>query len=280
MDNTILKTQAGLREHADSSYHALVNWKSILAGLFIAFTFYVMLSALGAVFVGTAVNNTSPGSAGGIATGAIIWMAITTLIALAAGSYFAARTSTFITGRIGAAQGLVIAALFFSLSVLTSATAVTIGGLSLGGLASALDGRNANLASVPVIQDTVGKALTNVKLKSDLSTVTQGLTVRLLRREVNSAKNYLAYQSDLTAAQVDSRINGIENDFNSALQNVTTKAAQATSAAGLSVFIVMLFGVFTAITGGSMGARLNQSSPLSDEFGLGTPNLSPQSASV
>src|SRR6185312_34033 len=152
------------------------------------------------------------------------------------------RTSTFITGRIGAAQGLVIAALFFSMSVLSAVTTVTVGGLSLGNLASSLGGSSAALASSPPIQDTVGKGLTNVKLKSDISTVMQGLTLRLLRNDVGSAKSYLGYQSDLSTAEINSRVNRMQTNFNAALQDVSTKTAQAASGAGWSIFTVMLLG--------------------------------------
>ena len=67
-------------------------------------------------------------NASGLATGAAIWIGVSVVLSLAAGAYFAARTSTFITGRIGAAQGLIISALFFGFMIYGAGQTIGIAG--------------------------------------------------------------------------------------------------------------------------------------------------------
>src|SRR5690606_4168217 len=90
--------------------HALISWRSIVAGLLIAM--FVMTGLLGLVlaFGGIGLDEDTSAKSAGIFTGA--WFIGSALISLFAVCYFAARISKFRMGRNGSAHGLVIATLF------------------------------------------------------------------------------------------------------------------------------------------------------------------------
>ena len=89
-----------------------------------------MLSALGAGIGGlTASHIIEKGENGsGLATGAGVWLGGSAAIALFLGAYFATRYSEATHRQVGAAQGILIAAIFFYL--LLNATGVSLGSFS------------------------------------------------------------------------------------------------------------------------------------------------------
>lgn len=256
------------REHFYSSRFSLVSWKPILAGFLVTLVAYATFGALGMVFGGVAASNVESQTAiKGLAAGAALWVILSVVFSLLAGSYFAGRTSTFITGRIGAAQGLTIAALFFVTMIYGMGQTVEVAGKGLGSVVSVIGMNATNLAGQPVIQNTVEKSLANLPLKSDPTTVVQGLATRLLSGSTDSAKTYLAYQTGLTETEVNARIGVLQAELKSQVKEVSDQIAKAVAAAGGVMFLVLILGMGAAILGGAMGSRVNFNQPLTDEAG-------------
>src|SRR5690606_1555284 len=76
-----------------NNFHALISWRSIVAGLLIAMLVMTGLLGLGLAFGGIGLDEDTSARSAGIFTGA--WFIGSALISLFAGSYFAARVSKF-----------------------------------------------------------------------------------------------------------------------------------------------------------------------------------------
>ncbi len=247
------------------SHHAhLLCWKSVIAGVFISIMSYLILAALGAGVVGSAaqsvIEHEKNGSA--LATGSGLWLGLSAVISLFLGSYFTVRMSKSQTNKMGAAHGFVVASVFFILLVIEAGSVV--GGLAqgLGHLAAGLGEGTASLSASPMVQDTIQRALGTQTLKADPKLVMEGLTVRLLQGDVESAKSYYAYQTGLSGAEVDTKIAQLKTDFDQAAKTVGEKAARAASDLGWSLFVTFLVGLVGALIGGRVGAHANIDRPL------------------
>lgn len=110
----------------------LLCWKSALGGLLIALMAFLSLTSLGAGIAGFTAEGliSHEQSSSSLATGAGLYLGISIVIALFCGGYFAMRISRFITTRVGAAHGLVVASAFFLL--MTLGLGNLIGGLATG----------------------------------------------------------------------------------------------------------------------------------------------------
>lgn len=266
------------KEHLSTAHQSLVNWKTIFAGLIIAFITHVILSALGAGVFGASIaatlengNNNTAGTLTGVAA---VWMVISSLLALFAGTYFATRTSSFVTGRIGAAQGAVIGALFFLFMFYGLGKTLGAAGNGIGSMLGAAGASSANMLSSPAVQNVLDKAIGTLPLKSEPAVVAQELGVRLLRGNTESARNYLAYQTGLPADQINQRLTTLETDFRNQMQILATNTAEAVSKTGWTLFAILSLGMVCAVWGGALGSRVNSRKPLADEFGVNP--LSPQ----
>ena len=255
------------REHVHISHNALVSWKPILAGLLVTAVCYIGLSALGAAIgFASAIPAIEAERHGAmLATGAAIWMGLSALASLLAGSYFAARTSTFVTLRIGAAQGLVIAALFFIGLVWGVGVTVGMAGAGLSGLASKATDSTAKILSQPAVQATVENTLSGVPLKSDPTVVAEGLATRLLSGNVVGAETYFAYQTGLPPAEAKQKIDKLSAEFKASVKEAGVKVSKAMAVAGWVFFLIVLLGVGISMLGGALGCRENFKMPLTDE---------------
>jgi hypothetical protein len=110
----------------------LLCWKSVLAGVLISIMAYMILTALGAGIGGLTASSliSNDEGGGGLATGAGLWLGISSVISLFLGTYFALRVSKYVTNKVGAAHGFLIASIFFIL--LIWGIGRTIGGISRG----------------------------------------------------------------------------------------------------------------------------------------------------
>jgi hypothetical protein len=256
--------QASQQEIIDQHHHHLICWKSVSAGVLISIMSYLILTSLGAGIAGLTashvINNEEGGSA--LATGAGLWLGLTATISLFMGSYFALRISNFKTNRIGAAHGFVVASIFFIL-LMWGATS-TIGSLTtgIGKMASSLSVGAASLANSPVVEDTIQKSFVGSNLKSDPKTVAQGIALRLLQGDTESAKNYYAYQTDRTPAEAEAKFTQMKSDFDQKVKSVLESAANATADAGWSLFVTFLVGLISAVIGGRVGAHANLDRPM------------------
>src|SRR4051812_16245228 len=90
--------------------HPLISWRSIIAGVFVSFLSFVILSSLGLAVGGMALHEVvdKGNSAQGFGIGAGVWLIVTVLISLFIGGYFAANISSFRARRSGVAHGLTI----------------------------------------------------------------------------------------------------------------------------------------------------------------------------
>ena len=114
--------------------HRLIDWKSSLGGLLVTFMAYLLLTALGAGIGGMTashlINHDESGNGFGTATG--LWLGLTAVASLFLGSYFAVRVSRYQTTRAGAANGFLIASMFFILLIWGAGHSVSILGGEMG----------------------------------------------------------------------------------------------------------------------------------------------------
>lgn len=246
----------------------LICWKSSFGGLLIALMTFVTLTALGAgVAAFTAeglVNQGSGGSA--LATGTGLYMGLSIVIALFCGGYFALRISGFVTSKVGMAHGFVVASAFFLLMLFGIGN--MIGGLAsgFGNLARVVGGSSADLINNSGVQDTVYQAIGTSELRSSPAEVAQGLTVRLLQGDEESAKNYLAYQTGQTPIEMEAKIFEIKTRFDAAVKTAAQKTANAIGDTGISFFVLFLVGLFGAGIGGYYGAYSNVERPFAQKM--------------
>ena len=249
---------------AGHHHHHLLCWKSVFGGLAIAFMALLALTSLGAGVAGLTAEsliNKNEGGGSAMATIAGLWLGLSVVISLFCGAYFALRISRFVTTRIGAAHGFVIASLFFF--ILVAGAGKILGGVAkgLGNLTQTAAEGASSLGSSPFVQDSVNKAFGSTNLKSDPQTVAQGLTVRLLQGDTESAKSYYAYQTGLSQTEVDTKVTQLQNDFNAAVKKAEEKTAAAVGDAGLTLFVLFLVGLGAALFGGRVGAQANVQRP-------------------
>jgi hypothetical protein len=236
----------------------------------------MLLATLGAGIVGFAteavIENESSGNGIGISAG--LWMGISAAISLFLGSYFAVRISKNVTYKVGAAHGFVVASAFFI--ILTVLAGNAIGALSsgIGRLASGLGAGAASISSNTRVQDTVNQAIGNGNLKSDPKVVAEGIAVRLLKGDVESAKSYYAYQAGITKAEASAKINQMQAEFEATAREVGETAARAVAQTGVSLFIMFVIGLVSALFGGRLAAHENVERPLTENDVYTTTNHS------
>jgi hypothetical protein len=271
---TIDKTKRGTTDdvfHLESDFvamHPLVSWRSVVAGLLVSLLCLAVLSSLGLAFGGISLmNNDTTAARAGVATG--VWFLISALISLFAGSYFAARISKFHTNRIGSAQGVVIASLFFGLFLWQTMSAIgwagRMAGSAVGGAANMV-GQGASQASQsPMVRNIVENAVGDLNLKSSPETVISGVASRLIQGDREGAKNYLARQAGITPAEADRRIAQVNTQIQNAMNQAAESGAKAMQGAGWSLFFTLVLGTAAAIGGGALGSRANLRKPLTRE---------------
>lgn len=253
------------REH--TAIHSLISWKAVIGGLLVALAINVLLMALGAGIGGAASVNIAEegGNASGLAAGAAIWMGIAGILSLFAGGFFATRSSTSITAQGGGAHGFLVAALFFAIAFWGAGSIVGAAGKGLGSLAGAAASGADDLAKNPTVQSVIQKSLGDAQFRSAPDVVAGNLASFLLRGDEQSAKSYIASQTNLTTAEVDSRYATLKADFQARAREIAAATAKGVAAAGWTLFATMLLSLAAAILGGIQGVRANVRHPISDE---------------
>src|SRR5471030_2032055 len=104
-------------EPVDYTHHNLICWKSVISGVLISIMAFMILTALGAGIGGMTASNLISNEEGGsgLATGAGLWLGLSAVVSLFLGSFFSQRVSKYVTHKVGAAHGIVIASIFFIL---------------------------------------------------------------------------------------------------------------------------------------------------------------------
>lgn len=254
-----------------ATMHPLISWRSVLAGLLISFFTMIGLMGLGMAFGGINMNEDTSASSAGIFTG--VWFLASALFSIFVGSYFAARVSKFQTGRIGSAQGLVIAALFLGFFLYQTMSALVAAGGAAGSLigrgASAIGSGAAQISQQPAVMNKINQfaenAIGDLNLRSDPTQVAQGVATRLVSGNPEGAKNYLAMQAGISPQEADARINQLQTQATSAIGDAKAAAGDALQATGWSLFLLVILGALSSVLGGALGSVANFKNPLSRE---------------
>jgi hypothetical protein len=255
-------------EIESNNMHALISWRSIAAGLLIAMFTMTGLLGLGLAFGGIGLDEETSAKSAGIFTG--VWFLVSALISLFSGSYFAARVSKFRMGRIGSAQGLVIASLFLGFFLYQTVSAIGTAGSAAGKIigksGSALTRGVQQAAGSPAVSNTVSNitedALGDLNLRSEPRVVAQGVGTRLISGNTEGAKNYLARQAGITPDQADARIAQLKTQVDQVITNAKQGTAVALKSTGWSLFLLVLLGSLSATAGGALGSVANFRKPL------------------
>jgi hypothetical protein len=246
-----------------NTHHHLLCWKSVIGGLLISIMAYMVLAALGAGVAGLTaenlINHEEGGSALATATG--LWLGLSAVIALFCGSYFSLRISRFVTTKVGAAHGFVIASVFFILMVWGAGGMLANVARGMGSIAQQDAHGISALSANPVIQDKIYSTLGTTNLKSPPQEVAQGLAARLLAGETDSAKSYYAYQTGLPQAEADAKVNQLKGDLDNAVKITAERTARVIADTGWSLFVTFLVGLIAAVIGGRVGAHANVERP-------------------
>lgn len=247
--------------------HPLISFRSVVAGLLIAFFTMTGLIGLGLAFGGIGLEDGVTPKNAGIFTG--VWFICSALFSIFIGSYFAARVSKFRTARIGSAQGLVIAALFLGFFLYQTLVAIS----TAGSFAGAVIGKTANMVGSGVstmsenptiargISNMTEDALGDLNLRSRPQVVASGVMNRLIRGDVQEAKNFLAREANITPQDADARIAALQQRVNRTLTDTREGAATALRSTGISLFLLVLLGALAAVAGGAWGSSANFRKP-------------------
>lgn len=248
--------------------HALISFRSIVAGLLIAAFCMIGLIGLGLAFGGIGMDEDTSAKSAGIFTG--VWFLVSALISLFAGSYFAARVSKFRTGRIGSAQGLVIAALFLGFFLYQTISAIGSIGSAAGsfiGSSGAMIGEGVQKASQnDTVTNTVSTmaedALGDLNLRQEPTVVARGVGTRLYRGDTEGAKNYLAMQAGISPVEADARINQAKAKIDKFVADTKEATGTALRSTGWSLFLLVVLGALASVGGGALGSVANFRKPL------------------
>lgn len=265
--NSDAKDVAKTAEPIHAHHGHLLCWKSILGGVLISIMSYMILAALGAGIVGSAAQNVIERQENGsaLATGSGLWLGLAAVISLFLGSYFAVRVAKSITNKVGAAHGFVIGSIFFILLAVEAGSGLNTLSRGFGHLLDGMAKGTANVSSSPMVQDAVNRALGSANLKADPKTVAEGLAVRLIQGDTDSAKSYYSYQTGISGADLDAKITLLKTDFDRAVKDAGEKAARVVSDTGWSLFVTFIVGLLAALIGGRIAAHANTDRPLAAE---------------
>lgn len=255
--------------------HPLISWRSTIGGLLISLLAMGILLSLGLAFGGgryvDASVNATPRDLGVFSS---VWFLISAVISVLIGSYFAARVSKYHLGRIGAAQGAVIASLFFGFFLYQTVLAISGTGRMVSALASeAASAAQAGVSQAMVpdsaLNNAIEDALGDLNLRNEPGIVFSGVASRLIAGDTNGAKNYLARQAGVSPQVVDARINQLQAQINQAMTQARQQAAKALQATGWALFLMLTLGTIAATAGGALGALANVRRPLARDVFAG-----------
>lgn len=246
--------------------HSLMSWKAVFAGLLVGLLTYAILFTLGVGIGGLSLREVvQDGGARGLGIGTGIWMVLMNVIALFVGGYFAARVSNYATPRIGAAQGFVIAAMFFGFMFYQ---VMSVAGLAGRGVTNAVSSAGAVAKDViqnPTVQNQVNDLIgENVQLKSDHETVAKELSSRLLSGDREGARDYLADQAGIPSQEAQARIDRFQSQAQGQLKEAGETTAEVIAGLGWAGFIILLLGTLACCFGGAAGSRANARHPMDE----------------
>jgi enamine deaminase RidA (YjgF/YER057c/UK114 family) len=240
--------------HSDQHRH-FVCWHSVIAGLIVSLVSYMIFAALGTGIGGLSAQHIigRSGEGTGLATGAAIWLGLSCAVSLFLATYFSVRMATRREKKIGAAYGVIITGLFFTLLLFTAGKVLGSVTRGVGAVTAAAASSASDLASSDEAQDAARGALGSANLKSPAPEVAQGISARLLRGDTEGAKRYYAYQTGQTPAEAEAKVNQLKAQLDQAAEN----AAGAAAAIGWTLFVVFSVSLLAAMLGGYEAAGAN-----------------------
>ena len=270
--------------NVNSSHQHLISWKSAFAGLLVAIMSFVALVSLGAGFVGSTaegmIHREHMGAS--LATGTGLYLGFAVVVALFCGSYFALRISRFLTTKVGVAHGLVIGSAFFL--ILLFGLGNMIGGVAsgFGSLAKSAGAEVSDLMGNPQVQDSFNRALGTSQLRTDPKIFAEGMASRFVQGDMESAKDYFAYETNQSRADVDAKVNELQAQFQANVKAAGERTARALRDTGFTLFVVFVLGWIGAMLGGYFGAYSNVERPFALDAGqsFSYPNLQTQRGSI
>lgn len=245
-------------ENDIGTMHPLISWRSVLAGLLIAFLTMTGLFGLALAF--GVINISATGLDGeGIFPG--VWFLVSALISIFIGSYFAARVSKFQTGRIGSAQGLVIAAIFLSfIFVRTFSPGMTF----LAANSGALRLEDQQVVMNPVLQ-IVEESIVNLNLRSGLNVAAKGVATRLVRGDKENAGKYLRIESGISPEVANAYIVQMKPTVDKTIDGARSLIEDSVRDTGWALFLLVILSSLSSVLGGALGSVANFRNPLSRE---------------
>lgn len=241
-----------------------ISWRAIFAGTLIALLSYMILMSLGLAIGGSAIQGAIQGGTdiGAVGIGSGIWLAVSVIVSLFLGSFFAARVSGLVFNRIGRVQGAVITALFFGIMLSQVGAAIGMVGRGVGQVAGAAGSAIGDIAQNPEVRATVNRAIGDLNLQSPPDQVAQNLGVLLLRGQTSEARDYLSQQAGITPQEADRRLEQLQADVEQVAMDVGNRAARVVQAAGWALFFSLLLGTIAGVLGGGLGAAANLKKPI------------------
>lgn len=210
-----------------SLQHPLLSWRSVVAGLLIAFLAFAAIMSLGLGLGGVTLQNTADASAqnAGIIGG--VWFLISCVLSIALGSFFAARAAKLHTGQVAGAQGLVITALFFGVMFWQLSNMVAFVGGTAGSAAT-------------TAAQVVGNAASNPQLS----------------QQAQGAAN------NISGAQISETVNNLQQQITGNAEEAKDTTAGVMQGVGWSLFVSIVLSVIAAYIGGYLAATANVRKPL------------------
>lgn len=263
-----MATQAGnMNESASSNARSafFIQWPAVFAGFFITMLVYFSVMSLGAALGANGIPNMVSGmdSVQKVGAGAGLWLLISCILALALGSYAAARVSGIVATRVGYYQGGVITALFFTMMVLQIGIGLGVVSYGLSAIKSNVVGPAMQIASqqpqvIAIAEDLLG----DLNLRAPTEKTIQGVVYRVLYSDQNSAINYLATQAGIPRDQAQARYEALKGQMSAVMDDMARGAATAMRSMGWLAFALMTLGTAAAMAGGGFGAQTNIRNPV------------------
>ncbi|TVQ76775.1 MAG: hypothetical protein EA369_09780 [Bradymonadales bacterium] len=237
-------------------------WSGVIAGFFISLLSFWILSSLGMALGGHSLAWLSMGALDGIGIGAGIWLLSSAIIACFLGGYFCSRIVSYSSWKAGVTEGLVVSSTFFLFLVAQSAMGLAFLGQGVAQTAALAGGASGQLISRAEVQAVLGHSLDGLELRASPEVVINRVGYALLRGDTEAAKRYLASQSNLSRAQIDSQVQEISAGLDRTANQVKEAAGSAMATLGWFSFFTLLLSTVGACVGATVGARKNETAPL------------------
>lgn len=281
MADNVLNTDVS---KASTPWYKRVSWGAIFAGSVVAIGIQITLSVLGLAIGLASINPFQDPNPGAIATGSIIWLVISGIIALFCGGWVTGRLSGDAVRLDRALNGLVVWGLTAIFSIYLTATSISavLGGV-FGTLGSALSGAAGLVPSAAQMLGDGQSPLAGVQeqaqeliqqaqeaspqerqaIQQDVQTIlnainqilAQGDLSQDMRQQVTSI---LANHTDMSQQQADSTVNAWINQAQQLAQAVQQRAQAAkaaVAAAATGVFFALVLSGLAAAFGGVLAGN-------------------------